>query len=515
MNAENAINLLCFEDNDGDFFLLEDFLQEAGMDFTIRRVQRMKEGIELLSTWTPDLVLLDLGLPDSKGVQTFLTLQKAFPNLAVVVLTGTAEKTTGLEAVKNGAQDYLNKGDFSPALLAKTILYAIERKNLYRSLVKAREKAEEADKIKSAFLANMSHELRTPMNAIIGFSELLQYTEDADDTKKYTRIIMDNGELLLNLINDIIDISKIEAQQLKIIKAPFDLHQMLKSILDVFNESLDKSRKKKYLKLNLSVPQQIQKLSVHSDKKRLMQIISNFLSNAIKFTDSGSILFGYQIETEVIHFFVEDTGTGIEENKLDHIFDRFAQATQEAVQKGTGLGLAIAKNLAELLGGRIWATSKIGIGSVFHLTLPIECILEKHEMAASPEAKINNIVHEWQNKKVLIVEDTFENMMITKYTLKETKIQILEAPNGLDAVEIFKNNDDIDLVIMDIRLPGINGIECTKALKKIRKQVPVIMLTALTMGDEERQSKEAGCSGYLTKPVKPAYLIDYLSRFLN
>lgn len=515
MKSQKTLELLCFEDNDGDYYLIEDYLQEAGVAFHAKRVKRLSEGMELLKELRPDIVLLDLGLPDSVGIGTFKTINAKYPYLAIVVLTGQSDMETGLQAVQAGAQDFISKSEITPAFLSRTLMYAVERQELNRELFEARRKAEESDKLKSAFLANMSHELRTPMNAIIGFSELLQNTNNTDSKEKYTNIIMQNGEQLLNLLNDIIDISKIEAAQLKIIKNEFDLNKTLKNLHTVFSNNIDTIAKAGKVKLLLHIPDDILSLHLNSDERRIIQILSNLLSNAIKFTENGFIRFGYTIEDERIKLFVKDTGEGIAPEHLQLIFNRFEQANENAVLKGTGLGLAISKNLTELLGGNIWAESEAGKGAEFYFTLPKSCILSSNIRKDESSQNIGTDIPDWSKNTILVVEDIEENMIITTRSLRRTNVNVLKASTAEKAIEILKKLPEINLVLMDLRLPGIDGIEATKQIRSFNKNLPVIAITALTMGDEERLCRNAGCNGFLTKPVKPSRLVGYLRPFLK
>ncbi len=515
MKSNSKLRLLCFEDNDGDYLLIDEYLREAAVNFEAQRARRLAEGMEILKTYQPDIILLDLGLPDSVGISTFEKLHQEHPEQAIVVLTGQSDIETGLRAVQNGAQDYISKSEINPSFLSRTLMYAIERQELNRELKAARKKAEESDKLKSAFLANMSHELRTPMNAIIGFSELLQASSNSDNKQKYTQIIMQNGEQLLNLINDIIDISKIEAAQIKIFKTEFELNQSLINLKEVFQNNLEKAGKSEKVKLLLSIPEQITSIKLNSDERRIVQILSNLLSNAIKFTEKGMIRLGYKLDANLITLFVRDTGEGIENKNLELIFERFGQATDRAAMKGTGLGLAISRNLTELLGGTIWAESTPGRGADFYVSFPRTIISECTSKASQTAPAYKNEIPDWSQKSILIVEDIEENMIITSRSLRATNVNLLKTSNAEKAIELIGNLNNIDLILMDLRLPGMNGIDATKKIKQLKPEIPIVAITALSMGDEERQCRNAGCAGFLTKPVKPSRLIDYIRLFIK
>ncbi|MFC2107149.1 response regulator [Bacteroidota bacterium] len=496
------ISIICFEDNPGDFLLFKEKLSEANIiDFDLAHVSRLQDGVKLLETSTTDIAILDLGLPDSKGINTFYKLQSKFPDLAIIVITGNDDVNIGIEAVHKGAQDYLIKSDISTSLLVRSIMYSIKRKEANVELKYARDKAKEADILKSAFLANMSHDLRTPMNSIIGFSELLKECKNDKERSEYIKVIVKNGEVLLNLLNDIIDLSKIEAGQLNINMKSVNIRKILEVLEKVYQEK-KKELKKDHLILMFAAPEQKDCKSIITDDIRIQQIFINLLDNALKFTKEGSIIFGCDIEGDVIKFYVKDTGIGISKEKQDIIFERFGKIseTEYMNSSGSGLGLAISKNLTLLLGGDMWVESEEGKGAKFVFTIPY---------TVDPTIDVENDNDEitkkdsfnWKDKTILLVEDIESNQKLIQYSLQKTNVNLITVNSGEKAIEICKSMEDIDLILMDIRLPGLNGFETSKEILKFRK-VPIIAQTALILTNEKEKCFEFGCIDYIAKPIR-------------
>jgi len=391
-------------------------------------------------------------------------------------------------------------------------LYALALHNTHTAeeLKAAKERAEESDRLKSMFLSNMSHDIRTPMNAIVGFSEMLQ---DPDLTREERNRFLD----ILRLINDIIDISKIEAGQLKIIKSDFSLNEMLSDLYLSFSEELSHN-KLEDIKLILSKQHSEKDYMLHSDIVRIIQIFSNLLGNALKFTDKGCIEFGYTIpDPKVFRFFVKDTGIGIPPDKTDLIFERFGQIeeTQERNKGGTGLGLTISKSLAELLGGSMWVESEVGIGTTFFFTLPLPSGVSENAPSSDGFLEVSSASVDWSDKLILVAEDVDSNFFLIQTILNKTGVKLLRAKNGQEAHEMCRNNYDIDLVLMDIQMPVMSGYDATREIKKIRPSLPVIAQTAYAMSGEKEKTMEAGCDDYIPKPLKKRELLSKIHRFLQ
>ncbi|MBQ3658238.1 MAG: response regulator [Bacteroidales bacterium] len=398
---------------------------------------------------------------------------------------------------------------------AITIKDITERKKHEEELIAAKQKAEESDKLKSAFLANMSHEIRTPMNAIIGFSELLTKPGNYDKHKeKYLQIISSSGKSLLNLINDIIDISKIEAGQLKVKTQKIMLNPVMNEIFMSQNQINDMTNKPFELRMTKAVDSE--DFMIETDVFRLKQILNNLIGNAMKFVDRGYIEFGYKFNTpEQLLFYVKDTGVGMPADKLDLIFKRFGQIEQKdnKNQSGTGLGLTISKKLTELLGGEMWVESVEGEGSTFYFTLPYNPELNvADEYGASTT---NGGPGTLEGKTILVAEDEDMNIIYMQEVLAETKANVLWAKNGEEAVKIAKENPNLDLILMDIKMPVMDGYTATKKIREFNKEVIIIAQTAYALTGEKEKTIAAGCNYYITKPIEVKILMNTLSGFLN
>ncbi len=386
-------------------------------------------------------------------------------------------------------------------------------------LLMAKEKAEESDRLKTAFLSNMSHEIRTPMNAIVGFSYLLREPELSNQTMNhYIDIITAKGNLLLQIINDIIDISKAEAGEIDINKSACSIDDMLNGLYSTYAGVLE-SAQKKHIDLKIIPPEKDFKIITLTDDNRLKQILSNLLDNAIKFTHKGFVEYGYSLIPEEdpkrIRFFVRDSGIGISAENAEFIFTRFRQIDESHTRDygGTGLGLSISKKLVELLGGNLELESVFGTGSTFHFSIPYEPV--EHNIKKISEQMDNKITPNWKNKTILIVEDNYQGFVLLKNYLLHTQAKLIHVSNGVEAVDICKNNSDIDMVLMDIQLPEMNGYEATAIIKKHRNELPVIAETAYAMTEDSLEAKNAGFDDYLTKPIEKEIFLSVLGKYLN
>lgn len=390
-----------------------------------------------------------------------------------------------------------------------------DKRNAEINLERALLKAEEADRLKSAFLANMSHDIRTPMNGIVGFADLLRSPVLSDEQRdKYTNHIIKSGNILLHLIDDIIDISKIEAGQLKMEKKPVLINQVLEEEFELF-----KNEKKYYPKATFEFKLQKgiddARLSILTDPIRFKQILTNLLSNAFKFTKEGAVEMGYELQGKFLEFYVKDTGIGIPENYHAKIFERFGQVeeTRKLNTRGTGLGLAITTNLVNYLGGEIRLESKINEGSAFYFTLPFDTTSSYEDdinLNSNDENEYN-----WSNKLILIAEDEDINFLYLNGALLNTGARIIRAKNGKEAIATAATRDDIDIVLMDIKMPFVNGYEATRAIKQFCPDLPVIAQTAFVMEDEKTKCYDAGCDYYLSKPIKKETLYKVLNSYFN
>ncbi len=390
-----------------------------------------------------------------------------------------------------------------------------KRKLTEYELIKAKEKAEESDKLKTAFLTSMSHEIRTPMNHIIGFLDFLKDPElPSEEREEYSQIIYDSGQVLLRLIDDIIDVAKIEAGQMRIKNTTFLLNEFLNTVFRKYNELAIK-RGKQHIHFELKTTGQPQSIVVKSDTIRLQQIIGNLLDNAFKFTEHGEISFGYSIKNKSLEFFVSDSGPGIEPDKHELIFKRFRQLDYSSTKRhgGTGLGLAIIKGLIELMNGKIWLQSETGKGSTFYFTLPDSIV--HMEKPTKHEASSHQTSYDWSSKTILIVEDERTNYSLLNIMLRPTKVNTLWAKDGREAIEMAGVNPDIDLILMDIRMPNVDGYTATIEIKRTNKSIPIIAQTAYAMDTEITRAMQAGCDEYIAKPIEKSLLLGKIALFFN
>ncbi|MDV7187411.1 ABC transporter substrate binding protein [Lutibacter sp. TH_r2] len=392
-----------------------------------------------------------------------------------------------------------------------------ERKRIIEDLVVAKEKAQESTQLKSAFLANMSHEIRTPMNGILGFAGLLKepYLTDKKQ-QKYIQIIEKSGARMLNIINNIVSISKIEAGIVDINLSETNINNQLQFVYDSLK--LDADHKNLKLCFTCELPEK--ESTINTDSEKFYGTLSNLVKNAIKYTDEGTIEFGCINKGEEVEFYVKDSGIGISTEKAEVIFERFIQAdiTDKMARQGAGLGLAISRAYVEMLGGRIWVESEESKGSTFFFTLPCNINSKKENdilIDKIPENETESIISEVSDLKVLIAEDDEASEMLISIKLKKFSKEILKATNGIDAIETCRQHSDIDLVLMDIQMPKMNGYQATREIRKFNKNVIIIAQTAFALTGDKDKAIEAGCNDYITKPVNEMELQEMIRRYFG
>ena len=379
--------------------------------------------------------------------------------------------------------------------------------NIEQELVQARIKAEQSDRLKTAFLANMSHEIRTPLNAIVGFSRLMTMTDNAEDERLYSDIINQNSEILLQLINDILDLAKIEAGTLEYVRYPMDLGELCRNIYEVHKDRVQEG-------VTLVLDNKDASLIINEDRNRIMQVITNLITNAIKFTFEGEIHFGFEAREGYIDCYVKDTGMGISEEKIQLIFERFVKLN--SFVQGTGLGLAICRVIIEKLGGKITAESKPNEGSTFRFTIPYDANKKHPELgraAREPEHNTPEMRKSLQRRTVLVAEDVDSNFLLLK-TLLGKRCNLLRAKDGEEAVSLFKEHQP-DLILMDIKMPRMDGLEATRLIRSYSKEVPIVALTAFAFVSDRDRAMEAGCDDFLTKPVAQKALEKVLGKYMK
>ena len=380
-----------------------------------------------------------------------------------------------------------------------------------QNLITAKNKAEEADKLKSTFLANMSHEIRTPLNAIVGFSELLTETDDAEEKFEYKQLIETNSEILLKLIGDILDLSKIEVGSIDINRQKLNLCQLCDELYRSFQQRI------KNPKVTLKLINPYTKCVANFDKYRFMQIFTNFATNAIKYTPQGEIVMGYECMPGQVRIYVKDSGIGIPKEKKNRIFSRFEKL--DTFAQGTGLGLSICKAIADATGGEVGFKSKANIGSEFwYIGYTDVEYVEKSEVA---DEDLNNKSTEHlsadspvkiKDLNILIAEDNDSNYLLIKKLLKDN--QLTRAITGVEAIEKIKAQT-FDIVFMDMRMPVMNGLEATSLIREFNQITPIIALTANAFDSDRENALAAGCNHFMTKPVKKRELMDLLFRYFK
>ena len=374
------------------------------------------------------------------------------------------------------------------------------------------EKAENASRMKSLFLANMSHEIRTPLNAIEGFSRIMAETDSPEDRMNYLEIIESNNNRLMSLINEILDLSRVEAGEIVIRKAPTDLKKLCTDIKQIFKFRCPPTVELTWIEPDMPI-------TMTTDENRLTQVLSNLISNALKHTPRGLIKYGYRIleEGQTIEFYVTDTGSGIEPEFLEHIFDAYVSKDAEQ-QKGYGLGLALCRIIVEKMGGKIRVESEVGKGSSFSFILPFHGTIGG--MATSNRTttnvrtlRVSTRPDESNRKTILVAEDEESNFELVRIVLHK-RYRLLRAHNGIEAVTI-NEDEHPDLILMDIRMPEMDGLDATRIIKEVNHSTPVIALSAYAFEENINEAKAAGCDEFMAKPFKVEDLIEVCAKYIN
>ncbi len=399
-----------------------------------------------------------------------------------------------------------DKGDITHFVGVKEDI--TEKKQMIDDLVDAKDKAEESDRLKSSFLANMSHEIRTPMNGILGFLDVLQ-NEDLSDAqrKHYLSIVREGGNRLLSTINDIIEISRLEAGQVTLNETSIDVNDLLLYFRDFYSNEVAKKD------VTFEISNQVKAKSniIVTDKTKLESILTNFVKNAIKFTSKGFIEIGVYSPPGKIVFYVKDSGIGIPEKRKKAIFDRFVQADLDITKphEGSGLGLSIARGYAQLLGGNVWLESEEDKGSTFFFSLPFKTALEQPKKVPEKENG-HDVITGGKNKLVLVAEDEENSYLFLKIVLTNHNYRVLWARNGSEAIKYCQENHDISYILMDMKMPVMDGYAATRKIREFNPDIPIIAQTAYALSGDRQKALEAGCNNYIHKPIKKDKLLKLL-----
>jgi len=390
-------------------------------------------------------------------------------------------------------------------------------KKVHEDLVKANIEAEASNRLKSSFLANISHEIRTPLNSVVGFANLLLANDISNDAKEeYIEHINHNSEKLLQIIGDIIDLSRLESSQIEITYEEASVNSIINEIVEEARKIV--KRNEKSIIINVMNLLEDNSDLIFTDRIWLKRVLNHLMDNAVKFTLEGSIRLSYAKEEENLVFRVKDTGIGINKENLDHIFEEFRQEIDGHHRpfEGLGVGLTLAKEVIERMGGKIFVQSEKGVGSEFSFSIPYRpaggsARIRSQIISSEPKSTVVN----WKNRKCLLVDDNKDILLYLNRVLLDTGIKILTARSGIEAIEKIKNTPDIDVILLDMQMPEMNGIEATKEIRKIRKDIPIIAQTAFIFEDDKDIILEAGCDACLIKPIRKDHLLTVMSSFLN
>ncbi len=531
-------NILIVDDKESNIEILSVLLEVQGYT-NVKTTTDSRLVAGLFKSFNPDLILLDLMMPYFSGYEVMEQLKELIPDdtyMPILVLTADITNEAKKRALSDGAKDFLSKPFdlIEVGLRIKNLLLArflhqqvknqnqileekvkartVELEKTNSDLILAKEKAESSDRLKTVFIQNISHEIRTPLNGIIGFGQMLvepDITQEAKD--EYLPFLKSSADRLINTVSDYMDIALLFSDNVVIEEHEFYPSQILDEIYNKFN----KTCKDKKLTLTVQTPQ-LPDFLIKSDHDLLRNTLSHLVDNAIKFTKQGKVSFGFEVKPNELEFFVKDTGIGIEPKSQEMIFEPFNQENNLNTRnyEGSGLGLTIAKKITEMIGGRIWVNSAKNEGSEFYFTIPFSAL-------AKDKSDTKNVVSEKavadhrSNLKILIVEDLETSDLLLTITLRKICREILHAKTGIEAIDVCRNNSDIDLILMDFKMPEMDGYEATRQIRQFNKNVMIIAQTAYVRIGDRQKAIEAGCNDYLSKPVETEELMALIDLYFK
>jgi CheY-like chemotaxis protein len=528
--------ILIVDDTPANVEVLESLLTHENFGNFISTTDS-REVMNLYLKFEPDLILLDLNMPYLSGFEVMEQLMQLINNkfyLPILVLTADASDHTRKKALEAGASDFLSKPFdlVEVSFRIKNLLYTnflytqlrnqneiLENKVRERTLEieltnnqlqLALKKAEAANKLKESFINNISHEIRTPLNGIIGFAHLMadEFVSNEEKTM-YAEIIQESSNRLINTITGFLDISLLNSGNIKISESDFLPEVLLVELFDKYKSDFSA----KNIRFQLDTSNLPENLMISADENLVGKVMEKLVENAFKFTNEGQVITGANLENNEMVFFVKDTGVGISDEFKNRIFKGFNQENEALTRnfEGIGLGLGISKGLVDLMGGKIWYNSIKEKGSEFYFSIPLK--IKNNEPLIDGNKPFKTTVN--KKLKILVVEDDDINYYLIYFLLSNHNVELLHARDGLQAIERFTANPDISVVLMDLKLPVINGFEVTKKIKSINEQVPIIAVTSYSGLDDSQKALQAGCSDFMMKPVNKTVLFEVIGKYVE
>jgi signal transduction histidine kinase len=560
---DKTIRILFIEDNEDDVLLEMNELTNGGYEVVFERVETSKDFHRALNDKTWDCIISDYSMPHFSGLDALSELRKTGIDIPFILVSGVIGEETAVAAMRAGSHDYIMKSKLNrlvPAverelreaevrhqkLLVVKALEESERnlkkqivdyqvlnmeylalneelkksltqiQNINADLVISKNKAVESDRLKSAFLATMNHELRTPLNHILGFSDLILAGVKPDVVIEYVKNIQASGRNLLSIIEDIFELAVVEQSVVKVRKQIFRVEDLFAEIKTSFEYILKSSGKDEQIKLVYRPDNHFLSNTIGADRSKINQVLVNLFKNSVKFTDAGTIEFGFKIlDHDKLRFYIRDTGIGIPFDKQTIIFDWFRQGDDSHSRQygGVGIGLAISQKIAQVLNGELTVESEPGNGSTFYFTVPV--VMTEIHIPVQVDNAPNFVELNLKGKTILIVEDDPLSRSLIRSYLKKADASTIEADEGSEAIRKWHDNLSIDLILMDLKMPGMDGFTATHLIKSEKPELPIIALTAYSLAEDRTKAMEAGCDSVITKPVERSTLYNEISKKLK